>query len=82
MAKRKKHAAVCSTGRAEALGKRDFKKGVMAVPAKSKRVWAALKHCDGTKATIKFLDAWSRGWHRANLAEPVPGLGRSRRRRR
>ncbi len=79
---RRKHAVVCSISRGEALGRREFKKGAMAVPALSKRVRVALRHCSGTKATIAYLTAWSRGWHRANVAAPVPGIGRARRRRR
>lgn len=77
--RRRKHAVVCSISRGEALGRREFKLGKKAVPALSKRVRAALRHCDGTKAVIKYLDAWSRGWHRANIAAPI---GRARRRRR
>jgi hypothetical protein len=77
---RRKLASICSVSRGEALGRREFKKGKMAVPALSKRVRVALRHCDGNKAVIKYLDAWSRGWHRANAAAPV--LGRARRRRR
>lgn len=76
---RAKNALFCSVGRAEALGRREFKKGAMAVPALSKRVRVALRHCGGSKATIAYLTAWARGWHRANAAAP---LGRARRRRR
>lgn len=72
---RRKLASICSVARGEALGRREFKLGKMAVPALSKRVHAALRHCDGPKATIKYLDAWARGWHRANAAAPLSGLG-------
>jgi hypothetical protein len=70
---RRKHAAICSVARGEALGRREFKQGKMAVPALSKRVRTALRHCNGTKDTIKYLDAWARGWHRANAAAPGGG---------
>ncbi len=80
MARKTKHAAVCSVTRGEALGRREFKQGKVAVPALSPRVRTALRHCDGTKAVIKYLTAWSRGWHRANAAAPVSGA-RWRRRR-
>lgn len=77
---RHRHAVLCSVARGEALGRREFKKGAKAVPAFSKRVRVALRHCNGPKPTIAYLTAWARGWHRANAAAPV--LGRARRRRR
>lgn len=79
---RRKIASICSVARGEALGRREFKLGKKRVPALSHRVRVALRHCATSKQTIKYLDGWLRGWDRANIAAPVPGFGRARRRRR
>ncbi len=64
-----KHAAICSVARAEALGKREFRLGKKRVPALSKRVSAAFKHCPApkTKNVLRYLTAWLRGWDKENL---------------
>jgi hypothetical protein len=83
--KRQKHPAVCSVGRGEALGRREFRKGAMRVPAFSRRARTALRHCKSPKATLAFLTAWVRGWDRENLRDSPrihPGLSSARKRRR
>lgn len=64
-----KHAAICSAARAEALGKREFRLGKKRVPAFSKRVRVALKHCPDpkNKSVLRYLTAWLRGWDKENL---------------
>lgn len=57
----------------KALGKEAFKNGLSAVPAQDPTLREALKTLQGagTKATIKALDEWTRGWDEANLAAPM-----------
>lgn len=56
---------------AQALGKRAFEDGLAAVPARDPELQKMYGHGD----TTRILDAWIRGWHRANAEAPVPGLG-------
>jgi hypothetical protein len=64
---RKPHAALCSVARGEALGRREAKQGQKRVPAFSKHVRVALRHCAPGK-TAPYLTAWLRGWDKANLS--------------
>jgi len=52
---------------AELLGQRAFERGMMCVPAFDKDLMPLL----GGDQSLPVLDAWVRGWHKANLAAPV-----------
>ncbi len=60
----------------QALGKEAFLNGLSGVPAQDPVLREALKSLQGagTKATIKALTEWQKGWTQANLAAPVPGM--------
>jgi len=60
---------------AQALGKKAFEEGRSAVPAHDPELQKMYGHGD----TIAILEAWVRGWHRANAAAPVSGLDMPRR---
>lgn len=53
------------------LGRKAFEEGRSAVPALDPEL---AKMYDGRGDVILVLEAWIRGWHRANAAAPVPGL--------
>lgn len=58
--------------KAEHLGRAAFMRGLKAIPAQDPAVMpmlTGLKVGEG----LPLLEAWSRGWHAANLAAPVPG---------
>jgi len=55
------------------MGKAAFEAGKKCVPALDSELMAAL--VPGPIGTnLDNLTAWSKGWHAANLAAPVPGL--------
>lgn len=55
---------------AQELGRKAFEDGRPSIPA-----WdPELQKMYGRGDTVLILEAWARGWHRANAAAPVPGL--------
>jgi hypothetical protein len=57
--------------KAAALGRIAFEEGRMSVPALDPALCEMLKGCP---CILAVLEAWSRAWHAANLAAPVPGF--------
>jgi hypothetical protein len=57
-----------------ALGKKAFEDGRKSIPIHDPALMRLLKkHPD---LAVPVMDAWSKGFHRANAAAPVPGMGR------
>jgi hypothetical protein len=53
------------------LGTSAFKQGLMAIPAQDVELMPLIKKNNGqTKVVLAILNAWSKGWHTANLQEP------------
>lgn len=65
---------------ARELGRKAFEDGRKAVPAWDPALCAMLSPRPsgtvGADAAVRILDAWSRAWHSANAAAPVPLEGR------
>lgn len=65
------HARTVET-EAEQMGREAFAAGIPAASARDPAVMLLLAGLKPGEA-LPVLDAWSRGWHAANLAAPVPG---------
>lgn len=58
---------------ASAAGKAAFERGAKAIPIHDPALMQILRENPGEMgACIPFLDAWSKAWHSANVAAPVP----------
>lgn len=61
----------------EEMGRKAFAEGRMAVPWGDPVFSARLRELTKGKPVgfaVDILDAWSRGWHRANVAASVPEM--------
>jgi len=67
-----KAACEAREARAEELGKAAFKRGAKCAPVNDPEVMALVKESAGDGYVL--LQAWHRGYTRANLAEPVSGV--------
>ena len=70
---KKKAENVEKVEKARELGRLAFERGAKSIPALDPEL---LKLLEGNKLGegLPILEAWTNGWHKANLAVPVPGL--------
>ena len=63
--------------KAAKLGTEAFEKGLKAVPMHDPSLQRLIKDAGvivGSETWSEMVDAWSKAWHKANLAAPVPGM--------